>query len=198
MTFNNNYKVIVIGTSAGGLSALLRMLTPLPGDFHLPIIIVQHLHPTQDSTFIEHFNDKCLLTVKEANEKETVQPKNIYFAPPNYHLLIEQDKTFSLSTDEKVNFSRPSIDVLFESATDVYASELIGIVLTGASDDGARGLKLIKENKGLIIVQDPDTAESPFMPRAAIKMVETDYILPLEGITDLLIKISKNTSILCN
>lgn len=198
MIIDNQYKIIVIGASAGGLTALTRLLSPLPGDFPFSIIIVQHLHPLQGDYLNEYFNDKCYLTVKEANEKETIEPKNIYFAPPNYHLLIEEDKTFSLSIDEKVNFSRPSIDVLFESAADVYAPDLIGIVLTGANNDGARGLKKIKENGGLAIAQDPSTAEQPEMPRAAIDMVETDYILPLEGITDLLIKMSKKKSVACS
>jgi len=195
---DNRYEAIVIGTSAGGMFALTRLLTSLPEDFSLPLIIVQHVHSTQDNFMIKHFNDQCHLTVKEANAKEAVQPKSIYFAPPNYHLLIEQDKTFALSTDERVNYSRPSIDVLFESAADVYGSELIGIILTGSNDDGSKGLKRIQEDSGLTIVQDPDTAEHPVMPCAAIDIVEADYILPLEGITNLLIKVSKKISVSCS
>lgn len=189
------YNAIVIGTSAGGMAALARLLTPLPVDFSLPVIVVQHLHPTQDVFMVDCFNKKCSLIVKEANEKEAIQPNNIYIAPPNYHLLIERDKTFSLSTDRKINYSRPSINVLFESAVDVYCPGLAGIILTGANDDGAMGLKMIKENRGLTIVQDPDTAECPLMPIAAIDMVKVDHILPLEEITGLLIKISKETSL---
>ncbi len=176
----DQYSAIVIGTSAGGMVALTKLLSPLPEDFFLPVIVVQHVHPTQDGFMVDNLNSKCSLTVKEADGNEVIQPNNIYLAPPNYHLLIERDKTFSLSIDEKVKYSRPSINVLFESSADAYASGLAGIILTGANDDGAMGLKMIKENGGLAIVQDPDTAEYPFMPRAAINMVKVDHILPLE------------------
>ncbi len=188
----DQYSAIVIGTSAGGMVALITLLAPLPEGFSIPIIIVQHVHPTQDDFMIENLNSKCSLTVKEANGCELIHPNHVYLAPPNYHLLIERDKTFSLSVDEKVNYSRPSINVLFESAVDAYTSGLVGIILTGANEDGAMGLKLIKENRGLAIVQDPDTAEYPFMPRAAIDMVKVDHILPLEGITDLLIEMNSS------
>ncbi len=191
---NDQYSAIVIGTSAGGMVALTKLLAPLPEDFSLPIIIVQHVHPTQDGFMVDNLNSKCSLTVKEANGSEVIHPNHIYLAPPNYHLLLERDKTFSLSIDEKVNYSRPSINVLFESAVDVYSSGLVGILLTGANEDGAMGLKMIKENSGLAIVQDPDTAEYPFMPRAAIDMVKVDHILPLEKITDLLIQMNKKSN----
>lgn len=143
------YKAVVIGVSAGGMAALIKLLSMLPSDFSLPLVIVQHLHPEQGHFYVEYLNQKIELTAKEADEKEIVRPGYIYFAPPDYHLLIEEDGTFSLSADEKVNYSRPSIDVLFESAVDTYGSHLIGIVLTGANNDGAYGLSLIRENRGL-------------------------------------------------
>lgn len=180
------YQAIVIGTSTGGVIALKTFLSTLPGDFPLPIIIAQHLHPSQDDNFLSHANSHCRLSVKSADDKEAIRRGHVYFAPPNYHLLIEKDKTFSLSVDARVRFSRPSIDVLFESAADVFSSHLIGIVLTGANDDGAAGLREIKRQRGLAIVQDPGTAEADYMPRAALATVDADHILPLEEIGPLL------------
>jgi len=183
------YKIIVIGASAGGREAFLKVLSPLPEDFPIPIVVVQHVHPTQNMFFIEDMNNQCRLAVKQAEEKEAIQRGKIYFAPPDYHLLIEEDKTFSLSFDEKVNYARPSIDVLFESAADAYASEIIGIILTGANFDGANGLKLIKNSGGLAIVQNPEEAESPTMPKGAINMTKVDHILTLKEIEEFLKKL---------
>jgi two-component system chemotaxis response regulator CheB len=188
----SRYEVIVIGGSAGSIKALTELLPVFPANYPLPIVIAQHLHPWQDVFFLEHFTDLCALTVKEAGDKELIQSGCAYFAPPNYHLLIEDNKTFSLSIDEKVNYSRPSIDVLFESAVDVYASRLIGVILTGANNDGAQGLRLIKEKGGLTIVQDPKTAESAYMPKAALEATPVDYILSLPDIGRLLIDIPNN------
>ena len=129
------------------------------------------------------------LKIKEADEKEKIEPGTIYISPANYHLMVGNDKCFELSIDERVNFARPSIDVLFESAAGVYKDALIGIVLTGSNNDGANGLKKIKDNGGLAIAQDPDTADAGYMPAAAIAATQVDYILPLNEIMDLLIKI---------
>jgi two-component system chemotaxis response regulator CheB len=186
------YKAVVIGVSAGGMKVLTRLLSMLPENFSLPLMIVQHLHPSQSGFYIRYFNEKCALTVKEADEKERIQAGYVYFAPPNYHLLIEEDHSFSLSSDEKVNFSRPSIDVLFESAVDAYHSDLIGIILTGANNDGASGLQLIKHNGGLTLVQNPSEAESPTMPRSAIAAGGADAVLSVEEIGNLLIRLDKN------
>jgi two-component system chemotaxis response regulator CheB len=128
---------------------------------------------------LEHFSKLCSLNIKEADEKENIQAGYVYFAPPNYHLLIENDKTFSLSTDEKVNYSRPSIDVLFESAANAYGPRLAAIILTGANNDGAEGLRRIKQKGGLVIVQDPQSAENSYMPAAALKAVKPDFVLSL-------------------
>ena len=180
------YKAIVIGVSAGGLAALSKLFPCLPDRFPLPVIIVQHVGATANRYKYAHFDNKCILTIKEADDKEEIRPGFVYFAPPDYHLLIERDETFSLSVDAKVNYSRPSIDVLFESAVYVWSSSLIGILLTGASSDGAHGMRLIKEHGGLTIVQDPATAEYPVMPKAAIDAVAVNKILSIESIGEFL------------
>jgi two-component system, chemotaxis family, protein-glutamate methylesterase/glutaminase len=176
------HQAVVIGVSAGGIDALRELLALIPVDFNLAVVIVQHLHPQQDRFFIEYLGECCAIPVQEAEEKESVSPGVVYFAPANYHLLIESDRTFSLSVDEKVNFSRPSIDVMFETAAETYGSKLIGIVLTGASKDGAAGLRRIKEGGGMTIVQDPATAEFPIMPAAAMGETEVDYVMDLTQI----------------
>jgi two-component system chemotaxis response regulator CheB len=185
------YQIIVIGGSAGAMAALSKLLPVFPAGYPLPIVIAQHLHPWQDDYHLEHFGDQCALTVKEAADKESVEAGTIYFAPPNYHLLINDDKTFSLSIDDKVNYARPSIDVLFESAVDVYAPWLVGVILTGANNDGAEGLRLIKESGGVTIVQDPQTAESAYMPKAALAATKVDYVLPLPEIGELLLEMPR-------
>lgn len=185
------YQLIVIGGSAGATAALTKLLPVFPLTYPLPLVVVQHLHPSQDSSFIERFASRCALRVKEADDKEAIKAGHIYFAPPNYHLLIEEDQIFSLSIDEKVNYTRPAIDVLFASAVDVYGPALIGVILTGANHDGAQGLRLIKERGGLVIVQDPGTAENAYMPRAALEATTADYVLSLPEIGQFLLEISR-------
>jgi two-component system, chemotaxis family, protein-glutamate methylesterase/glutaminase len=184
-----SYDAIVIGVSSGGLNAMKIMFSLLPREFSIPIIIVQHIGARSENIWVQLLNDKCKLEIKEADEKEKIEKGYIYIAPPNYHLLIEQDKTFTLTVDERVNYARPSIDVLFETAAEAYQNKLIGIVLTGSNNDGSKGLKRIKEYGGLTIVQQPDTAESSLMPASAIATMQPDYILPLEAIINLLIEI---------
>lgn len=181
------YQAIVIGISSGGMNLLKIMFSSLPTDFNTPIIIVQHVGANSNSHWIKLLNEKSNLNLKEADEKEKIENGTVYFAPPNYHLLIEKDRTFSLTIDERVNFARPSIDVLFESAAEAYKNTLIGIVLTGSNNDGNQGIKRIKECGGLIIIQDPTTAESPYMPSSALTVVESDHILSIENIIALLI-----------
>lgn len=171
------YAAVVIGASAGGTTALQQILPYLPASFPLPIIIAQHLHPLQRGVAIVHSNGGSVLMVKDADEKEAIRPGFVYFAPPNYHLLVEADHTFGLSIDPKVNFTRPSVDVLFESAADVYGAKLVGIILSGANHDGAAGLRYIKQRGGLTIVQDPADAEVGYMPRCAIEAAHPDYVL---------------------
>ncbi|MCI0471195.1 MAG: chemotaxis protein CheB, partial [Candidatus Aminicenantes bacterium] len=149
---------VVIGVSAGGMTALKTILPKLPHGFCLPIIIVSHRHPDSDDYLERHLDSECAVTVKRARQNEKITPGTVYIAPPNYHLRIEKDFTFSLSQGPPVNHARPSIDVLFDSAADVYGPLLTGIVLTGANDDGSRGLKKIKESGGLTAAQDPRTA----------------------------------------
>jgi two-component system chemotaxis response regulator CheB len=189
-TIKANKKIIVAGASAGGLNALTILLKSLPDDYGIPILIVQHLSPLSDNFWIEKLKGDCRLKVKEAEEKEVIQKGCVYLAPSNYHLLVERDNTLSLSVEDKVNFSRPSIDVLFETASDAFKQNVIGILLTGASQDGAMGIKKIKENGGLTIVQDPKTAENGYMPESAIKVSTIDYILSLDEIVKLLIKLN--------
>jgi two-component system chemotaxis response regulator CheB len=185
------YEAVVIGASAGGTQALQQILPRLPAQFPFPIIIAQHLHPLQDGAAVIHYNGGCALTVKDADEKEAIRPGFVYFAPPNYHLLIETEHTFSLSIDPKVHFTRPSVDVLFESAADAYGAKLIGIVLSGANQDGAAGLRCIQRRGGLTIVQDPAEAEVGYMPRAAIEAAAPKYILSPAAIGALLIELGQ-------
>jgi len=190
-----NYEAIVIGVSSGGMNAMKVMFSILPKDFNIPIIIVQHLSPRSENQWIKLLNNKSNLFIKEADEKEIIEPGNIYIAPANYHLLIETNKTFSLTIDERVNFARPSIDVLFESAAEAYKNKLIGVILTGSSNDGTKGIKRIQECGGLTIVQNPETSESAYMPTSAIAAIHPDYILSLEEIINLLINIDRQNTI---
>ncbi|MDM8558726.1 chemotaxis protein CheB [Candidatus Parabeggiatoa sp. HSG14] len=186
---NNRFEAVVIGSSAGGIKALTAVLTALPKEFPLPIIIVQHLHPDSDSYLAQILGAKCELKVKQADEKETIAEGVIYIAPPNYHLLVEEDRSFSLSIEGSVNFARPSVDVLFETAIYAYRNKIIGIILTGANNDGHQGVKRIKQMGGYVIVQDPATAEADAMPRAAIAATKVDKILPLEQIGPYLLQL---------
>ncbi|MCP4154149.1 MAG: chemotaxis protein CheB [bacterium] len=187
-------RAIVIGVSAGGLNALRHILPKLPEGFPLPVMIVQHLSPDSDGYMVHCLDQCCQLTVKEVDEKESIKPSTIYIAPPNYHVLVEEDFTFSLSVEARVNYARPAIDVLFESAADVYGPHLLGLVLTGANSDGSRGLKEIKENGGLTVVQDPKSAESSVMPESAITATRIDYILPLDEIGKFLASVGRKQS----
>jgi two-component system, chemotaxis family, protein-glutamate methylesterase/glutaminase len=185
----SRFEAVVIGSSAGGIKALSTVLAALPSEFPLPIIIVQHLHPNSDSYLARILEAKCGLKVKQADEKETVADGVVYLAPPNYHLLIEEDRSFSLSIEGPVNFARPSVEVLFETAVYAYRDKLIGIILTGANNDGSLGVKKIKQIGGYVIVQEPTTAEADAMPRAAIAATNVDKILPLEQIGPYLLQL---------
>ena len=178
----HRFEAVVIGASTGGLKSLKTILSGLRSDFPMAVVITIHRHPDSDDHFERLLDADCQVPVKQAVEKETAKGGVVYVAPPNYHLLIEDGYTFSLSIEKAVNYARPSIDVLFESAAYVYGSKLIGIVLTGANDDGSLGLKSIKGRQGLTIVQAPQTAEVNEMPKAAIARADPDYILPTEEI----------------
>ncbi|MEE8398903.1 MAG: chemotaxis protein CheB [Desulfobacterales bacterium] len=182
-------EAVVIGASAGGFGALPQVLAALPANFPAPVIIAQHMHPhSHDGFLTDTLDSKCLLQVKEAEEKEVLKAGIIYLAPANYHLLIEKDKTLSLSTEDKVNYSRPSIDVLFESAAEVFGRRMVGVILTGGNSDGAAGLKKVKAVGGLTLVQDPEGAEAATMPRAAIENCHVDRVLPLADLGKALVE----------
>ncbi|WP_347555357.1 chemotaxis protein CheB [Robbsia sp. KACC 23696] len=173
---------IVIGASAGGVEALNRLLPALPASLPVPVLVVLHLLPDVQSELAELFGARCVLRVVEANDRQPLQPGTVHIAPPGYHLLVGADLTCSLSIDEPVNFSRPSIDVLFESAAWTYQSRVLGILLTGASADGAVGLVQIRSRGGLAWVQTPETALADTMPLAAIALGATDRVLSIEDI----------------
>jgi two-component system, chemotaxis family, protein-glutamate methylesterase/glutaminase len=184
------YAAVVIGVSSGGLEALKVLLPALPASFPLPIAIVHHRDQRSDGFLATYLNTMSRIAVSEAEDKEPFCAPHAYLAPAGYHLLIETDRSLSLSVDQRVNHSCPSIDVLFESAADVFAESLIGIVLTGANADGAQGLKAIKARGGLTVVQDPQTASATAMPRAALKATAVDHVVDLGRIAPFLTRMS--------
>ena len=177
---------IAIGASAGGIDALSVLLPALPSSMRVPVFVVLHLPRERPSLLVDIFQPKCAAAVCEAQDKDPVQPGIVYFAPPDYHLLVDQGPQVVLSADDLVNFSRPSVDVLFESAADVYGGRLLGMVLTGASHDGALGLRAIHEAGGWTAVQQPDGAYSPLMAEAALRRTAVDFVLPLDDMARLL------------
>jgi two-component system chemotaxis response regulator CheB len=181
------YEAIVMGVSAGGLYALTHILSALPAGFPTPVIVVQHRSKDERFLLEEVLQTKCRIHIRQADEKEAIAPGIVYFAPADYHLLIEKDKTFSLSIDAPVNFSRPSVDILFETAADVYKNKLLGIILTGANKDGARGVKCIRKRGGTTIAQRPDTADFPEMPKSAITTGSIQHVMTLDEIRDFLL-----------
>lgn len=177
-------KAVALGTSAGGVQALLEVLPQLPADFPVPVLAVIHIPADRSNMLTPLFASKCNVIVKEAEDKEAAAPGVVYFAPSDYHLLVEFNGDLALSSDEAVNYSRPSIDVLFESAADTYGKGLLGILMTGANDDGARGLKAIAEAGGHVIIEDPATAYARAMPEAGLKFCPTAQVKSLQGIVD--------------
>jgi two-component system, chemotaxis family, protein-glutamate methylesterase/glutaminase len=173
-------EAVVIGVSAGGLKALSAILPGLPRDYPLPVMICIHLPPGKKSIVAELFDEKCALDVHEAEDKEPIQPGTVYFAPPDYHLMVEPDRRLSLSSEEPVLFSRPSINVLFETAADAYGPGLLGIVLTGANNDGAQGLSTIMIAGGTAIIEDPADAYAAAMPQAAIDACPGARVMSLD------------------
>jgi two-component system chemotaxis response regulator CheB len=186
------YEAVVIGVSAGGLMALSGILKGLPGNYPLPLIVIQHRSKDERTLLEEVLQAKCVISIKQADEKERIEGGKVYFAPPDYHLLVERDRSFSLTCDEPVNFSRPSIDLLFETAAEVYKDKLVGVILTGANHDGAEGIRAVKEQGGLTVAQDPATSLFPDMPRAAIDTGSVQHILTAPAIKDLLLDLAKN------
>lgn len=179
------YEIAVVGTSWGGLSALRELIVALPRDFAIPLVVVQHRHRQSDHLLSTLLQDETHLCVCDVEDKAPIAAGNIYVAPPDYHLLIDAG-AFALSTDEPVRFSRPSIDVTFQSAADSFGARTVGVVLTGANADGAMGLRRIVDRGGLAFVQSPETAESPTMPAAAAEAVPEARLLPIAGIAEAL------------
>lgn len=183
------YSVIGIGTSWGGLAALTKLLGDLPADFSIPIVVVQHRSPDSQHLLGQLLQDATDLTVREIEDKDELTPGTVHLAPANYHVMIERGY-LSLTIEEPVRFSRPSIDVMLTSAADTYGSAAIGVVLTGANEDGARGLAHLVKRGGRALVQSPKTAEVPIMPEAAIRAVPTAQVLPLDKLVSRLIELS--------
>jgi two-component system, chemotaxis family, protein-glutamate methylesterase/glutaminase len=184
-----SYSVVGVGTSWGGLAALSKLLRDLPADFGLPVVVVQHRGKDSDRLLADLLQDVTALKVCEVEDKEPLTPGTVHIAPANYHLLVD-DGYLSLTLEEPVRFSRPSIDVMFTSAADTYGPRSIGVVLTGANEDGARGLADIVKRGGVALVQNPRTAEIPIMPLAAVKAVPNAQILELNALAPRLIELS--------
>jgi two-component system chemotaxis response regulator CheB len=175
-------KAVVIGASAGAVQALLTILPVLPASYPLPVLVVVHVPADRDNALVPLLQSKCRLPVKEAEDKEALTGGVVYFAPSDYHLLVETDGALALSRDEPVNYSRPSIDVLFESAADLFETGLVGIILTGANDDGAAGLRAVVAAGGAAIVEDPAQAYAAAMPQAALQACPAATVMSLEAI----------------
>lgn len=180
---------IAIGASAGGVDALLKILGGLPANYRLPIFVVLHIRDDRESRLAAVFEQHVQIPVRQARDKEEIEDGVLYFAGPGYHLSVEQDRSFSLSGEDPVHYSRPAIDILMSSAADVYSSTLAGFLLTGANQDGAEGLANIRQAGGLTVVQDPAEALIAIMPQAAIDRHQPDLILPLHDMHTLLIKL---------
>jgi len=171
-------KIIVVGTSTGGLAALQVLLPGLSEEFPFPLVVVQHRSKAPGSRLCAFLQKSSRLPVREPEDKEPILPGHVYLAPSDYHLLVEKGN-FALSTEAPVYFARPSVDVLFEAAADAYGGQVVGVILTGANGDGARGLARVKAAGGLAVVQEPSTAQAREMPEAAIAATTVDRILPL-------------------
>ncbi|KPB77384.1 chemotaxis protein CheB [Pseudomonas cannabina] len=182
---------IVVGASAGGVEALLRIFSALRPGFSLPVLTVLHLPDDRRSQLAHVFQNRLQIPVKEADDKEDIVPGTLYFAPSSYHLSVESDRSLSLSQEDRVFYSRPSIDILFDSAADAYGSRLAGVLLTGANNDGARGLLQIRKHGGFTVIQDPLQAQASTMPEAALALHSPDYLLSLTDIGRLLVELER-------
>jgi len=185
------FAAVVIGGSAGGIDAVVNLIRALPPAFPLAVVVVLHQGPDQSPGWVEYLGSHASLPVVEAEDKMPLVSGTVHCAPPGYHLLLETDRTLALSVDEKVNFARPSIDLLFSSAADAFGSELIGVVLTGTNNDGALGLAEIAASGGLGIVQSPRSAEWPAMPEAALQAAPRAMVIDLQGIANTLVELTE-------
>lgn len=188
------YDAVVAGCSAGGMEALLQVLEPIPRTFPIPVLVVQHLHVNDEGRFAEHLDSRANLQVLEARDKTCLEPGHVYIAPADYHMLVEREMTVALSVDPKVNWARPSIDVLFESAARVWGRRLIGVILSGANEDGTLGMKRIRDLGGFCIAQDPETAQRPVMPLTPIERGYIDIVLEPGAISQRLLSLTDTAS----
>ncbi|WP_316834038.1 chemotaxis protein CheB [Pedobacter nutrimenti] len=179
-----NCEALIIGGSAGSLDVLLRVLPAIKPDIKFPVIIVIHRKHGADSLLPELLSGRTRMEVKEVEEKEGIVPGTVYVAPSDYHLLVELNRTFSLDYSEKVNYSRPAIDVTFQTAAEVYKKKLVCLLLSGSNSDGVNGLKTVKEWGGMAIIQNPETAQVAFMPQQAKQYVKIDRILNIEDMAE--------------
>jgi two-component system chemotaxis response regulator CheB len=184
------FELVVVGASWGGLQALRWLLEGLPDDFPTPLVVAQHRSSDSSDVMVRVLQSHSPLAITEASDKDAIEPGHVYIAPPNYHLLVEPG-SLALSTEGFVHHSRPSIDVAFESAADAYADRLVGVILTGANTDGSAGLKRIRDEGGVTVVQDPATAARPEMPSAAMAAVKGAKVLPLRKIAPFLVEICR-------
>ncbi|HEY2516707.1 MAG TPA: chemotaxis protein CheB [Polyangiaceae bacterium] len=180
----------VVGGSSGAIAALVELLPSLSPATSFPVIVVVHIPAQRPSLLVKIFGPRCAVPVREPLDKEPLAP-GVWFAPPDYHLLVSDRQSFALSDDEQVNFSRPSIDVLFESAADVFGGNVVAVILTGANEDGARGAAAVRDAGGFVAVQDPATAEVPIMPAAAILRARPQLVAPLPVIAELFSNLSR-------
>jgi len=171
---------IVIGVSAGGFKVLEKLIKGIKDDLKIPIIIVQHISSLAENYIVTYLNERTEMHIKEVEEKEDIRARTVYMAPPNYHILVERNKTLSLTVDKRVCFARPSIDVLFETAAEAYMSKLLGVVLTGANSDGTNGCKTVKKWGGTVFVQAPDDAEFDEMPRSVMRAKAYDRAVTID------------------
>ncbi len=188
-------RAVVIGTSAGAIGALRVLIPALPAALSIPVLIVVHLPARQPSLLRDIFAPMSALPVREAADKEKMLGGGLWFAPPDYHLLVESSTSLALSVDEPVNYSRPSIDVLFESAAQVFGEGLLAVVLTGANNDGAAGAELVRNRGGVVAVQSPESAEIAVMPEAAIARARPQFIGSLEELSTFVVQlVSRSTT----
>lgn len=192
---SRQFKAVVIGVSTGGVSALKLLLGALPADFPIPILVTTHISPDADDSLAVLLDTLCSIRVKEADELEPLAAATVYLAPANYHLQVERGGFLSLSVDAPVNFARPSVDILFETAAVAFGPALIGVIMTGAGYDGSRGFKRIKGLGGLTIVQDPADAEADSMPRSALAAITADHVVTLKELAPLLSKLSSQRTV---
>jgi two-component system chemotaxis response regulator CheB len=174
---DGTYELLVIGGSAGSLSVVLNIIPLLKKEMNIAVIIVFHRKPSDDTALVDMLSHRTSLEVRETGDKDILEPGVIYIAPPDYHVLIEKDKTITLDDSEKINYSRPSIDVTLETAAEAYGKKLMCVLLSGANADGVQGLVTARQLGAYIVVQDPKTADVPYMPQQAVDRVEVDMLL---------------------